>query len=763
MSRKRQQKSSSGQQDNLREAVKKYFTTIVKPVSTREIAAAVEIPRKQGRILRTILRDLERTGEIYRVGRVWAPHPGSEPFHATVRRSGRGRVSLQPHNGEGWEYSLRLLDARMLFDGDEVSARFADYRSDKRPLAEVVEVLHRRYRTVVGTAQRSGSIWLLHPIDERVFRPFPVSPMLGIKDGEIAVAEIVEYPERDREIRADVFRLIGSMEDEGNDFELIRVLHDLPGSFPPEVMTEVLSFPADPGSDDLAGRCNLSDEIIFTIDPAGARDHDDAVSWKSLADGSMEVGVHIADVSQYVCPGTAIDEEAEKRGTSVYLPEKAIHMLPEELSSGLCSLLPEHERTAISVIYHMRSDSTVISFKIIESVIRSCAKLTYLQAQEILDGQEPDYVPGKLIPVIRALGEVSEKLRKRRIEEGSLDFDLPAPKLLLNEHGMVEGIERKHQTPANFLVEELMLLANESVAKFIVDAKRNSLHRVHEPPDMMKLQELSHFMAALGFHLPSKGKPKPGMFCDFLAEINQDPRREILYYLLLRSMKIAAYSPQNKGHFALGKIYYTHFTSPIRRYPDLLVHRVLKSILRQQKPFEIDWSLIASTTSDLERRAESAERDAFQLKRVRLMQKHVGDTFDGMITSVTSFGLFINLTDQFVEGMIHISELGDDYYEFVEDKLMLIGRRKGRTFELGDKISVKIARADVTQRQIDFHLADTPPSKPSSRLASKRYSRSSRKASRRPESGSDSSRNAASERRSSSPPWRSSRRSRRKR
>jgi ribonuclease R len=483
--------------------------------------------------------------------------------------------------------------------------------------------------------------------------------------------------------------------------------HELPVEFPDEVEAEAAALHARGiTAAELEGREDLRELLVFTIDPADAKDHDDALSIRALEDGTWEVGVHIADVSHYVRPGTALDLEALARGTSIYLVDRVIPMLPHALSSDLCSLRPGEDRLALSVLLTLDGEARVQRHRLVRAVIRSRHKLAYEQAQAVLDGGaridvETDTALGQLVALSRAL-------RRDRQERGSLDFDLPEARVILGSAGEPTDIQRVPRLESHRLIEDFMLLANETVARQGSAARAPFLYRIHEKPDEGRLEQLREFAGTLGYRL---GKGTPRDLQRLLVQAAGRPDEALLATVVLRSMKQARYSEQNAGHFGLAAHHYTHFTSPIRRYPDLVVHRLSgqRFIDRESGgPGNEALAEIARHSSERERVAVSAERDSVELKKVEFMQRHLGEEFDGTIGGVKAFGFFVLLDAFFVEGLVHVSSLADDYYLFLEDQYALVGENSRRRFRLGDRVRVRVAAVNLEERQIDFLLAAPP-------------------------------------------------------
>jgi ribonuclease R len=486
--------------------------------------------------------------------------------------------------------------------------------------------------------------------------------------------------------------------------------HGLPLAFPDAVEDAARAALHARRGEAGSERMDRRDLHVFTIDPADARDHDDALSITVAEDGSAEVGVHIADVSHFVEEGGALDLEAFTRGTSVYLVDRVIPMLPAALSSDACSLLPDMDRFAVSVFATLDGQGRVREHRFERTTIRSRRKLSYEEAQALLDGPALEGEP--TWESLKALGDLAQKIRNAREARGAIDFDLPEAKVLLGSKGEPVDIVRVERLEAHRLIEDYMLLANELVARAAEQQRLPVLYRVHDPPPTDKLVTLRQFLSYLGLGL-GRGRVQPKDLQEVMARVRGKPEEGMVARVLLRSMSRAQYDGNNRGHFGLAARWYCHFTSPIRRYPDLWTHRVLIHCLLEGQPSEQRWTTeaierIAVRSSDRERVAESAERESVDLKKVQYMERHLGEVFDGTISGVTAFGFFVTLDDVFVDGLVHVNSLEDDYYVFQEHAYRLVGERTRRTFRLGDRVTVLVSRVDRAERLVDFVLVTRP-------------------------------------------------------
>jgi ribonuclease R len=680
-----------------------------RPLKAKELARALDVAPADYAEFKEYLSRLVDDGVLYRVRSQRYALPRRINLVVGVLqtiRSGAGFVG----NDEGPDIFIPQAGLGSAMDGDRVVARVERRRQADRPEGTVIKVLERSRRTVVGVYHTAKNFGFVVPEDRKLTRDVFVPPGQSgdARDGDVVVVAVTSWGTPQRGPAGEVETVLGRLGEPGVDVLAVAHGHELPLGFPPDVEREAERLAARGiHAADLDGRRDLRGQLVFTIDPADAKDHDDALSVQRGEDGLWEVGVHIADVSHFVEEGGAIDQEALRRGTSVYLVDRVIAMLPEALSNDLCSLRPHEDRLAVSLLLKLDDQAQVRGQELVRSVIRCAHKLSYEDAQAALAGELT--LPEETQEALHALLHLSRKLRARRDTRGSIDFDLPEARVVLAPTGEPTDVQRVVRLEAHRLVEDFMILANEVVDGEAARLRIPFMHRVHEPPDAHRLEPMRAFLAGLGVRVPEK--PRPQDLQRALARFRDRPEENLVSTVILRSMKQARYSERALGHFGLATTHYTHFTSPIRRYPDLVVHRLATRALvdHERVPAELEGSFLAEIArhaSDRERVAVGAERDSVDLKKVELMQRHVGDAFEGTVSGVTAFGLFVLLDRYFVEGLVHVSNIVDDYYVFLEEQYALVGEHRRRRFRLGDRLRVRVAAVDLEQRQIDFMLSE---------------------------------------------------------
>ena len=531
----------------------------------------------------------------------------------------------------------------------------------------------------------------------------------------MVLVEITRWPTAARGPLGRVTEVLGDIDEPGVDTEIIIRKHGIPDEHSEEAVAEAAKLGTVVHEKDLKNRTDFRPFTTVTIDGEHARDFDDAITLDRLPNGHYWLGVHIADVAHYVHEGSALDDEAYERATSVYFTERAVHMFPSELSTGLCSLNPHVDRLVQSCLMEIDRQGTVVRYELHDGVINSNERMTYDDVNAILTEKDPEVTARyeSLVPLFETMRDLFEILNKRRKRRGSIDFDLKEPEIVLDDQGMVEEIIALERNVAHRLIEEFMLVANETVAQHLSDQEVPTLFRIHEVPDPLKVAEFEEFISTLGYSLATDpGDVSPRHFQKLVERMRGTPEEKPIAFLMLRTMQKARYDPDNLGHFGLAAGSYTHFTSPIRRYPDLIVHRTLRESrhgamsAERVEQLEEDMPEIARHTSERERRADDAERELVQWKKVRFMADKVGDEFDGYVTGVSAFGLYIELVQHFVEGMVHVSTMADDYYRFIEKSHLLKGENTGRVYRLGDRVTVQVIKVDMERRQVDLGLSE---------------------------------------------------------
>ncbi|MBJ6724099.1 ribonuclease R [Geomesophilobacter sediminis] len=686
-----------------------------RPVQFRQMLQLLGINRGERDYLENLLDHMVEKGEIIRMtGRYYTAPGGGRGIRGklSLHRDGYGFV-VPEDGGDDLFVPARYL--REYMNGDVVEAQVVSTGRGGKREGRVVGLIQRGVTSVIGRFEPVGKGGRIIPDDQRIGRDLIVSPGAtgGAKPGEVVVAVITSYPDEVRGLEGKVTEVLGNPHDP--EVEVLSVIKkfDLPYQFTPEQLAdaEALAQPVDDAA--RAGRTDLRERVTVTIDGETARDFDDAVSVSREGD-RIRLFVSIADVSHYVREGSRIDVEAYRRGTSVYFPDRAIPMLPEALSNGICSLNPNVERLAMTAEMLFDAEGECVVSRFYPSVIKSSARLTYTIVRQILVDKDPAVIAGhqELVPHLTVMEELAQRLNTRRKGRGSIDLDLPEPQIILDLQGETTAIVRAERNLAHRIIEEFMLAANEAVATFLEGVPVPSLYRVHEEPDPLKLKDLSEFVFSFGYELrfsEEKGVP-PKALQALLAQVEGKPEERLINEVLLRCMKQARYSEENLGHYGLASPCYTHFTSPIRRYPDLVVHRILRRVtagrMTQTDRDRLEGYLPEASvhTSKRERVAMEAEREMVDLKKMQFMRDKIGEEYDGFITGVTSFGLFVELVELFVEGMIPVATLPQDFYVLQEKQHALIGEQSRIRYRIADKIRVKVAAVNEARKQVEFAL-----------------------------------------------------------
>jgi len=701
--------------DNLNDRVLGLLAEEGKPVSVRELVKRLRLDAASRRDLKGVLRRLIEEGALVKIrgARVGLPSRMNLVVgRLTCNPAGYGFVVPEKRREGQGDIYVSAVNLKEALHGDRVVAR-VERTTPKGAEGRIIRVLERGLKRIVGRYQEEGRFGgHVVPFDRRVLHELFVPPgdSAGAKPGEMVSAEMTRPPTATRNPSGRVLEVLGRLEDPGVDLKVVMAKHGLPDAFPPEVEAEASLVPMEVSREDLRDRADFRRWPTVTVDPETARDHDDAISLDRLPGGHWRLGVHIADVAHYVREGSQLDQEAYLRGTSVYFPDRVVPMLPHALSSNICSLVEGEDRLTQTVILELDARGKVKKAEFHDGVIKSAARLTYQQAQAIVDGDAA--LRGRfaaLVPMIEGMDELARIMRKRRYERGSLDFDLPEPKLVLGASGEITGIVATERLDSMRVIEEFMLAANEAVAERLSRADIPALYRVHETPDPQRVEEFAELVASFGYSVPASLQAiRPEDFQLVLRQIEGKPEEKLISYLLLRTMKLARYHEENLGHFGLAAEMYAHFTSPIRRYPDLVVHRALRALRQGADHGHIREALpeMGRHLSEMERRADEAERELTEWKKVRFMADKLGEVFRGYITGVQAFGLFVELDEIYVQGLVHVSSMTDDYYVFNEKAHSLKGENTRKVYRLGDKVEVQVVRVDLERRQVDFALVD---------------------------------------------------------
>ncbi len=679
-------------------------------IKAKTLAQRLNLTDYEYEQLKAILNRLVEEGFLERTGKRFKLIP-------QVEEDLIGEFKYIPEGGYGFvktknKYIRDLfIPAKFLgtaFDGDIVKVELLAHKRGKNFEGKIVEIIERKRNEIIGTLKKKKSFYFVEPEDEKIHKNIYVSKrnLNGAKPNDKVVVAEIEWEDEELPpmgIIKDVLGQAGSY-----DVEIYSLARENGFSpvFPKKVISSSKKIPAKIDDEEISKRIDFRKITTFTIDPVDAKDFDDALSIRKLKNGNFEVGIHIADVSHYVRKGEPIYEEARKRATSVYFVGKVVPMLPERLSNKICSLVPGKERLTFSVIAELTTRGKLASYKIAKTVIKSDKRFTYEEAQKVLDEGK-----GKFYDELFTLNRLARHLRNKRMRNGSINFHTPEVVFKLDENGSPLDIQIKKDIETHHLVEEFMLLANRIVATHVNKNKKETkpfVYRVHDLPDREKLIEFAKFVKSLGFSFNPDAANTPKQFQELLEQVKGTEEEALINNVAIRSMAKAEYSTKNIGHYGLAFKYYSHFTSPIRRFPDLVVHDLIYSYLTKSKA---NYSLreldeICEHSSEQERNATNAERQSVKIKQVEFMQRHLGDVFTGVISGITNFGMFIELTENLAEGLIRLRDLESDYYEYNERKYSLIGVRTGKVYRLGDKVKVQVIRVNEERREIDFRLVE---------------------------------------------------------
>ena len=687
-----------------------------KPMLKEELAVHYNIGKDEIKEFYKILDSLEREGLIIRNNNNKYGLINSDYLVVgTLRGNEKGFGFVIPNERTKEDVFIPAENINSAMNGDIVIANILRREEANRKMeGEIIRIIERANTTIIGTFEDNGNFGFLIPDDHRIAHDIfiPKAQTNGAKDKQKVIVEIIKWPEFRRNPEGKVVDILGYLTDKGIDILSVIKQYKLPEDFPNKVQQAALNMPDTITDKDLEGRLDLRDLITFTIDGADAKDYDDAISIEKLDNGNYKLGVHIADVSHYVKENSPLDKEAYLRGNSVYLIDRVLSMLPRELSNGICSLNPNVDRLTLSVFMDIDKNGNVTDHKIAESVIKSKKRCVYDDVSDFIedDDEKAKEKLKEILPQLKLMVELMEILREKRERRGSIDFDFPETFIELDDNGRPVDVRKADRRIANRMIEEFMLVCNETVAEDFYWAEVPFLYRIHEEPNQEKIEFFNKFIHNFGYTL--KGKDiHPKEFQLLTKEIKGKREETVISTLLLRSLRKAVYSEVPDIHFGLASKYYCHFTSPIRRYPDLVIHRIIKAYLKGQLSLQRQDRLekilpeIAKHTSMTERRAEEAEREVDDLKMAQYMSERIGEEYIGIVSSVTNFGLFVQLENT-IEGLVHFNVMDDDFYRFDEENYYIIGERTNKIYRLGDTVKIEVIGADVSKRNIDFRIVD---------------------------------------------------------
>ena len=685
------------------------------PMKLKEMCSMLGVPRRERGEWKLVLDQLisERKIDIDIKGRYKIADPELLKGIFSGNTKGFGFVHVEGIEGDFYVSEENTLDA---LHGDEVAIKKISEEGDgRRSEAIIVKVLNRANETMVGIFQKSKNYGFVVPDNQKIAKDVFVDKnhTMGAVNGHKVVVRLTSFGKKNKNPEGEIIEILGHVNDPGVDIlSIVRAYH-LPEQFPEEVMEQVAAIPEQVLPEEYDGRKDIRNWQTVTIDGEEAKDLDDAITIRKKSDGHYILGVHIADVSHYVKEGSPLDKEALKRGTSVYLTDRVIPMLPHKLSNGICSLNAGVDRLALSCIMELDEKGNILNHEIAKTVINVDRRMTYTAVKQILEDKNEAVMREyqELVPMFETMAEAAEKLREKRRARGGIDFDFPESKIILDKRGRAVDVKPYDRNSATKIIEDFMLAANETIAEDFYWQEMPFLYRTHETPDMERIRKLTVFLKNFGYYLKIKsGEVHPKEFQKLLGKIEDTPEEAMISRLVLRSMMRAKYTTENTGHFGLAVKFYTHFTSPIRRYPDLQIHRIIKEQIdgrlneRRLEHYRKLLPTVATDTSTTERRADEAEREVDKLKKIEYMSRHLGEIHEGVISGITNWGMYVELPNT-CEGMIRLQDL-DDYYIFDENKYELQGEMSRQTFRLGQKLKICIANADKVTRTVDFLLAD---------------------------------------------------------
>ena len=682
------------------------------PMKLKELAILLQVPKEQRNELKKVLDSLEAEGKVHVSSKGKYSKGEAKRLVGTFTSHARG-FGFVTIEGEAEDIFISEDDMNGAFHNDQVEVVIKAAPAGKRKEGKITKVLSHGTTTLVGYFEKSKNFGFVRPDNQRFVKDIfiPLERSKGAVTGHKVVVELTKYGGDNKKPEGKVIEIIGHVNDPGTDIMSIVKGYDLPTSFPEKVLNQAERVAKDVSTADMAGRMDLRDWQMVTIDGEDAKDLDDAISISKDGENYI-LGVHIADVTNYVQENSALDREAVKRGTSVYLVDRVIPMLPHTLSNGICSLNAGVDRLALSCIMTINEKGAVIDHTIAETVVRIDERMSYTSVKKILEEKDEAETTRykELVPMFELMAELSGILREKRRQRGSIDFDFPETKMILDANGRPIDIKPYDRNVATKIIEDFMLLANETVAEDYFWQEIPFVYRTHESPDEDKVKKLATFINNFGHSLHISNKEvRPKEIQKLLAKVEGTAEEALISRLALRSMKQAKYTPENTGHFGLAASYYCHFTSPIRRYPDLQIHRIIKENLRgrmnddRRAHYDAILTEVAKKSSERERLAEEAERETIKLKKVEYMAERIGEVFEGVISSITKWGVYVELPNT-IEGLIHVTNMYDDHYNYIEDTYEMVGEHTGKTYKLGQTVMVRVIGANRLERTIDFEF-----------------------------------------------------------
>lgn len=688
---------------------------IYKPMSKEELASEFGLKGKEMKVFYKVLEEMEKEGIIIKTrNQLYGLVEKMNLIAGKIQGNEKGFGFLIPEDKTKEDVYISSEEMNGALHGDKVVVRLISTAMEgRKEEGEVIRIIERANETIVGTFESSKNFGFVIPDNSKISYDIfiPKADINGARTNQKVVVQITQWPEKRRNPEGKIIEVLGFVGEKGTDVLSIIRQYKLPEEFPEKVINEAESLEDTVSKEEIEKRIDLRHLNTFTIDGPDAKDLDDAVSIELMENGNYKLGVHIADVSHYVKERSKLDKEAYKRGNSVYLVDRVIPMLPKELSNGICSLNPNEERLCLSVFMEIDENGEVVNHNIVEGLITSKARLIYDDVSDLLEDQDPE-AEKKLsnqVEDLRLMEELAHNLYEKRRRRGSIDFDFPETKIVLDEDGFPVEIGKEDRRIANRIIEEFMLATNETIAEEMYWGDLPFLYRVHEKPDMERIEEFNKFIHNFGYNIKGSQEIHPKELQGLAEEVKGKKEEVLINTLLLRSLKKARYSSENEVHFGLASKYYCHFTAPIRRYPDLEIHRIIKSYINgklnpmEQDRLSIALPKIAEHTSITERTAEEAEREVEDLKKAEYMSTRIGEEYEGIVSSLTHFGMFVQL-DNTIEGLVHFSNMTDDYYHFDEKNYYIIGEHTNKIYRLGDSVKISVMNADLIRRTIDFML-----------------------------------------------------------